>query len=183
MGCPLSPQLVPHETPVTAEGSHLERFIPAVYLWGSDLVCSGSVLAVRFGGSSLLPTVAARSPGRGTERVGPRASAPQAPRVPGQLPAARHRDHHHRLVPPDPGRAEQGLGAGPAGRAAPAAPGRVRVLGRPADESQVHPRPGDTSSPSSPKGTWVTCTDAPAGFLGLRSSGSTERSIFSPLLS
>lgn len=52
-------------------------------------------------------------------------SARQDPLLPGQLAAARHRDRHHRLVPPDPGCAKQRLGPGPAGRAAPPAPSRV----------------------------------------------------------
>lgn len=57
-----------------------------------------------------------------------RASCPPATQDPlcsGQLAAARHRDHHHRLVAPDPGRAEQGLGPAPAGRPPPPAPSGV----------------------------------------------------------
>lgn len=75
----------------------------------------------------------------GAVRTSSRPSALQDSRFPGQLAAARHRNHHHRLVPPDQRRAEQGLSPGPAGRAAPPAPSGVRVLGRPAHEPAVHP--------------------------------------------
>lgn len=140
----------------------------------TPVVCSGSLLAVRFGGQvarrgasgGCLGPAGWRPLGKVPAQGGcwwPRwcggptgaagtASSPtpalQDPLVPGQLAAARHRDHHHRLVPPGQGRAEQGLGPGPARWDAAPATSRVRVLGRPAHEPQVHPRPGAAAAPS-----------------------------------
>lgn len=149
----------------------------------TPVVCSGSLPAVRFGGrearrsasggclgpAGWRPLGKGRSPPWGKGAGGPicaagTASSPapalQDPLLPGQLAAARHRDHHHRLVPPGQGRAEQGLGPGPARRAAASAAGRVRVLGRPAPEPQVHPRPGAAVAPG-PRVTWSRAQSLP----------------------
>lgn len=138
MGCPLSPLHMPRVTPVsTAEGSHLERFVPAFCLCGSDI--SGNThrllrLSPRrepWGHEPRCRACELKAAGEGTSptRKGQSWSNPrpilQDPLFPGQLAAARHRNHHHRLVAPDQGCAEQRLGPGPAGRAAPPAPSRV----------------------------------------------------------